>query len=389
VGWKEILAHMVVDIENTFDVLKNRLHERLGGNDPVMIQAYRGFGTQQRLYVKGRVLEDEGIRPANDNDTVWENLVNMYRRFESDEIPHARVRVRCGSEVKEVIANEEGFFEAWIEPEPPIQIEKLWQSVELELLEPLRANELPYRTEAQVLVPPLTARFAVVSDIDDTVMQTDARHLLRMARNIFLGNARTRLPFKGVAAFYRALFHGASGDEHNPLFYISSSPWNLYDLISDFFHLQDIPIGPVLFLRDLGVSEAELLPFGHRTHKLTSIRKALDLYPDLLFILLGDSGQEDPEIYAELVELYPRRIQAIYIRDVSRDPKRSQAIQMLVKKVVAEGCTLILANNTLPMAEHAVEKGWISPEALKVIREEIVKDEQPPNLVESMLEAEG
>ena len=69
-----------------------------------------------------------------------------------------------------------------------------------------------------------------------------------------------RLPFPGVAAFLRALYAGAGGGERNPLFYVSSSPWNIYDLLSEFFSLNDIPIGPVLFLRDWGLTDVELVP---------------------------------------------------------------------------------------------------------------------------------
>ncbi len=384
-SWKEILAQTVVDVENTYDRLKYRLRERLGGHDAIMIQPYRGLGSLERIYIKGRVLEDKGIQPATDNDTFWNNLVNMYRRFESDEIPFARVRVQYQGIEKEVTADEEGFFEAWIELDRPIQPGDLWQTVQLDLLAPLRKGSPPVHAEGQVFIPPPTARFAVVSDIDDTVLQTGAAHLLRLARNVFLGNARTRLPFKGVAAFYRALFHGKTGHENNPLFYVSSSPWNLYDLLSDFFHLQDIPIGPVLFLRDMGISEEEFLPIHHRAHKLTAIRKILDLYPHLPFLLLGDSGQEDPEIYQELVDDYPNRILAIYIRNVSRDLKRPEAIRKLAEKVVAAGSVLILADSTLPMAEHAVAQGWISPDALAEIRDDKRKDEAPPTPVEKLL----
>jgi phosphatidate phosphatase APP1 len=236
-----------------------------------------------------------------------------------------------------------------------------------------------------VLAPPATVRFGVISDIDDTVVQTDATHLLRMARNVFLANARTRLPFKGVAAFYAALHGGIDGRAGNPLFYVSSSPWNLYDLLLDFFALNEIPQEPVLFLRDWGLSPTELLPTGHRGHKLEAIRRVLDLYPALPFILIGDSGQEDPEIYHEVVTLYPRRILAVYIRNVSRDPRRPESIRALAEQVVAAGSTLILAENTLPMAEHAAEQGWIAREQLPIIWTEKEADEAPPGPVEALL----
>ncbi len=387
-SWRNLIGLVASNVEETFDDLKYGLGRRLGGDDPIKIVSYRGYGTRTKLYVKGRVLEDQGLTPPEDSDSVWENLLNMYRRFATDEIPGARVRLRLGEAELEVTANEEGFFEAWLEPAEPLPADLLWAKVEVELLSPQRQGHGPVRTAAEVLVPPASARFGVISDIDDTVVRTNNTSLLLMARTVFLGNARTRLPFEGVAAFYRALLAGAAGQAGNPLFYVSSSPWNLYDLLVDFFQVQDIPAGPI-FLRDWGVSQQELLPLGHRSHKLAAIRQIMELYDPLPFILLGDSSQQDPEIYHELVNLYPHRILAIFIRNVNREPERLEAIEALAREVIAAGSTLILADNTLPLAEYAAEQGWISPATLPHIQAEKEIDAGPPGPVEALLADEA
>jgi phosphatidate phosphatase APP1 len=385
--WKEILTKMVADAESQMDTLRYRLQAALGGPGPVKIVTYRGYGTAEQLYLRGRVLEDKYIPEAEQNDRFWENLLYMFRRMESDEVPHARLMARFQGQELEIEADEEGYFEVTVTPSAPLAPDHLWHSVELELLSPIprKQEQLPVKASGEVLVPPPTARYVVVSDIDDTVLQSDATHLIKMARHVFLGNAHTRLPFPGVAALYRALFHGKSGDEMNPLFYVSSSPWNLYDLLSQFFHLQDIPIGPVLFLRDWGISEDEILPTGHHKHKIGVIRRMLESYRNMPFILVGDSGQADPEIYAELVEQYPERIQAVYIRNVSHDLKRPEAIRDLAKKVVEAGSALVLADDSLTIAQHAVEQGYIPVEALAAIGLEKEKDEAPPTAIEKML----
>ena len=176
----------------------------------------------------------------------------------------------------------------------------------------------------------------MISDIDDTVVLTGATSPLRMARTVFLGNARTRAPFPGVAAFYAALQHGVGRADFNPLFYVSSSPWNLYGLLTEFLTLRKIPLGP-LMLRDWGINEREVLPTGHAGHKLEAIRKIMELYPDLPFILLGDSGQEDPEIYHRVVHDHPSRILAVYIRNVHPAPDRITAVRKLAEEVERAG----------------------------------------------------
>jgi phosphatidate phosphatase APP1 len=383
-GWKKVIAETVSDAEDQFDLIKYRLRERLGGRNPITILPYRGYGGADRLYLKGRVLEERDIAAAGDNDTIWENLVNMYKRFKSNEIPNARLLARFQGVEQQVETDLEGYFEVWMQPAEPLPPDNQWVTLELELLHPLREGYPPVSAEGQILVPPPAAQFGVISDIDDTVVQTDATNLIRMARTVFLGNARTRLPFPGVAAFYRALHRGPGGNGLNPLFFVSSCAWNMYDLLEQFFQIEDIPLGP-LMLRDWGINENEFLPIRHKEFKSEAIQQIMDFYEELPFILVGDSGQEDPEIYYEMVRNYPRRIPAVYIRNVSQDLTRTADIERLAQEILAAGSTLILADNTLPMAEHALEKGWIAPEAVKEIRLEKELDEAPPGLLEKLL----
>lgn len=376
-GWQKNLASMLAKVEGGFDRLKADLGARLGERDPIIITPYLGYGSADRLYLKGRVLENEGIRSALVEDSLWDNLVNMYRRFASDEIPGARVQAQFDGQVVEITTDEEGFFDLWIEPKRAPAANTPWQSIDLQLLAPLR-HEAPVTAKGLVLVPH-QPQFGVISDLDDTVVHTNATTLLKMARIVFLGNAYTRLPFPGVAAFYRALQQGHNGTMANPLFYVSSSPWNLFDLLQDFLILQDIPLGPIL-LRDWGLTETEILPTGHRDHKLAAIRQILDLYADLHFILIGDSGQEDPEIYTEIVGDYGHRICAVYIRNVTLDNvARPGAIQTLAGEVRRAGSDLLLVDDTQAAARHAVAQGWVRSTVLDEIAGAVAEDQGTPS----------
>jgi phosphatidate phosphatase APP1 len=373
-NWRHILIQLANSAEGRLDRLKRTLDQRWG-DEPVCIVPYQGYGTRDCLFLKGRVLEDRGIRPADETDSAWRNLRNMYRRFDSDEIPGARVLARIGSVEQIVVADDDGFFETRLVPNPPLPRDRLWHTIELVLLEPQPASESQIRVTGRVLVPPPNSRFGVISDIDDTVIQTNATSMVRMLRATFLENARTRLPFPGVAALYRALQSGTAGATLNPLFYVSSSPWNMYDMLEEFFAIQRIPSGPLL-LRDWGFSPlGSQSPLHHRKHKLETICQILDTYPALQFLLIGDSGQEDPEIYREVVGRYPNRILAIYIRNVSRGAKRISAIQALAGEVAAAGSTLVLADETLAAAQHAARQGWIAPQELDELVAAIAADQ--------------
>jgi phosphatidate phosphatase APP1 len=120
----------------------------------------------------------------------------------------------------------------------------------------------------------------------------------------------------------------------------------------------------LLFLREWGLTVQSPLPRRGKGHKLELIRNMLALYRDLPFVLVGDSGQRDPEIYAQVVREHPGRVLAVYVRNVSRDPDRVRAIEALALQVAGAGSALVLASDSSAMAEHADVHGLIAHGAL-------------------------
>jgi phosphatidate phosphatase APP1 len=343
------------------------------GDDPFEILAHRGFGNGTRAYVYGRALELRKVSVSTDSDSTLRNLLNTYRRADADPLPFARISIECAGRSTPCTADDEGFFTACIDL-PLASEDGEWNDYEVSLIAPLRPGVERVTGKGEILVPPATARFGIISDIDDTVIQSRVSNFIQAARTVMLGNARTRLPFPGVAAFYRALRKGASGDEKNPIYYVSSSPWNIYDVIAEFMDIQKIPRGP-LILRDWDISWNALMASRHADHKSAAIRNIVQLHPEMQFILIGDSSQQDPEIYRRIVAEFPNRVKAIYIRDVTLSAERSASVKKLADEVLAAGSTLVLVEHTLDAAKHAAAQGWIDAAALPEIGEEKRADE--------------
>jgi phosphatidate phosphatase APP1 len=327
---------------------------------PIVVDAYRSYGNRDRVFVRGRVLADPGVSRAAPEDRWWRNLNRTWRRMRSREVPHARVTIRFQGSETEAIANAEGHIHTWIVPGSPPSPDRLWHDAALEVVHPPAAGSSQGATS--VLVPSPIARLGIVSDIDDTVIQADVARLLSMVTDVAFGSAHTRAPFPGVAAFFRAL-HAGTGPVPNPVFYVSNGPWNLYDVFEHFLELRGIPPGPVE-LRDWGAPWREVRRIGRYEHKLESIRRIFRTLPDLPLLLIGDSGEDDPEIYRDLVREFPARVPAVYIRDVSRDPLRRREIADLAGEVDSAGSALVLADDTLAAARHAADHGWIEPDAV-------------------------
>lgn len=370
-----------VRAEARFESLKAELARRLGlESSDVHIQPYRGYGTRERFHLSARVLRGRPLDPAVDDQGLWDNILDAYRRFESDEVPGALLEVRYGPVRGTHSTDDEGYLhldlavpaEA-VGPEP-------WQEVELSLALPDDPGGR-IRARLPVLVPAAEAEVGVISDVDDTVLITGATSLLSTARLTFLHNARTRLPFKGVGGLYRALEAGSDGTRKNPFFYVSSSPWNLYDLLVDFFRHHRLPRG-VFLLRDLGLTEEHWVTGGH-DHKREKIEAILGTYPHLPFVLLGDSGQEDPEIYARVAADFPGRIRAIYIRDVT-GPPRDAEVRAVAERTRAEGTPMLLVRDSLEAARDAVERGLMAEEALETVRVARDRDQARPTPEEAL-----
>ena len=374
-NWTAGLDALLGELDRNLRGAVKRVRATLG-ESPLEVICYRGFANADAAVVLGRVVASRRVGPSSAGDSALRNLLNTYRRVDSDPVPFAELAIEYAGAATTVRADDEGFFEATLTLPPEAANREPgdeWSSCRTELLAPTRTGGA-IGGRAELLRPPRSATLGVISDIDDTVIQSRVSSFLLAARTLAMENARTRLPFPGVAAFYRALRDGASGSDRNPVFYVSSSPWNVYDVITEFMELQGLPRGPVL-LRDWDITFGALSSSRHFDHKGAAIRRILTMYPRLPFILIGDTSQHDPEIYRRIVSEFPGRIRAVYIRDVNLDEARSTAVRTLADEIRADGSALVLAEDTLGPATHAAEAGWISAAALPFVREDKLADE--------------
>lgn len=336
----------------------------------LMLMPYTGYATDIRLVVRGRVIRERKTTLLEPHTSVWRNFVALVRLLNSAEVPRATVCAHFRSRDHEAVTDREGYFAFNIVLDRRCERDV---EIDLRLVAPSAADGQPVVARAAICVPPVSARFGVISDIDDTIVWTHAGNRRRMLWTLARSNAATRKPLAGVAALYRALHDGVAGDEGNPIFYVSSGPWNLYPPLIDFLRINGIPRGPV-FMKDWGrhtLSEWR----DHGTHKLASIREIMSAFAHLPFILVGDSGEQDPEIYREVVREFPARVGAIYIRSVSAGPARFAEIERIADDVRSAGSNLILVTDSETAAIHETRTGRINRARLELVRldEEIEK----------------
>jgi phosphatidate phosphatase APP1 len=339
------------------------------GRGTVAINCYRGYGSAREIFLIGRVFRQPGYHPGRRRGSLRRDLVAALWRLFRYGMRDAVLTVRFGGQAQTVTTDGDGYFRVRLALDKPPG-DGLWHPMEIALAEPAGTGAA---ARGEVFVPPAGARTLVISDIDDTVVHTGVANKLAMLWRLFFVGAHSRVAFPGVAAFYRAL-HDGQGGEVNPMLYVSRGPWSIYEVMTEFFRQHRIPVGPVLFLREWGLTLQRPLPRRARDHKISLIRHMLAIYDDLPVVLIGDSGQHDAELYAGVVRDHPGRVRAVYIRDVSRDSRRTAAIAGLARQIEAGGSTLVLAADSGAMARHAAEIGLIREDALPGILDAVERE---------------
>lgn len=332
------------------------------GRGGVVLQPYRGYGSPDRVFVIGRAFwqsTEAGAEPSEYRDIL--------RRIRRRPVRGARIRARFQGADCEVETDQDGYFRVDMAPGGPLPPGR-WHRMELSMAAPAQLTAV-----AEVYVPPPASRFVVVSDIDDTVMHTGVVNTAAMLWHLFVSDAEDRTAFPGVSHLYRAL-HAGLGDEGNPMLYVSRAPWGIYEILEEFFHRHGIPEGPVMFLREWGISWKSPLPRRAKDHKQLLIEAMMELYAGMPFVLIGDSGQHDPEIYRQITERHPGRVLAVYIRDVvARGPERAAEIRAMAETAKAAGAHLVLASDSAAMAEDAARLGLLPAAAVAAVQERVAE----------------
>ena len=151
---------------------------------------------------------------------------------------------------------------------------------------------------------------SVISDIDDTVKIT---HVLEQK---MLWEATFYKPFEpvaGMSAAYQDLAGNAAG-----VHYVSSSPWHLAQPLLEFLGASKLPVSSIALkqIRLKDRTALDMIKPGRET-KPPQIEAILVRYPGRRFILIGDSGEDDPEVYAEALRKHPAQIAKVYIRNIT------------------------------------------------------------------------
>jgi phosphatidate phosphatase APP1 len=302
----------------------------------------------------------------------WRNLRDSWRRFDSDPVGGVEVEVEFRGQKARALSDAEGYYTLRL-PVGESRSPQLWEMASATLGGKGKVFLQP------VQCVPQQAAFGIISDIDDTILESKVTKWRTAVQLALLHNARTRKPLEGVAGLYQALQRGLGGHGPNPVFYVSASPWNLYDLLEDFLDLNDIPQGPLL-LRDVDLDRISWSGASQARAKVEGMKLLIGRYPSLRWLLVGDSGQVDAQLYAELALEHPGRVLAVYIRDI--DPEAESGydhfVDTHIARLAGSGVAMLRVGDSNAIAAHARSLGLIDAGELPGVAREVRKDQARP-----------
>lgn len=282
------------------------------GKQPGVIP-YIGYGGQDWVRVLGRVLylrPGPGPEPRRRRrlrlrlrpDVVQIARVRGWRSFTSLHVPGHTVTVSIdGTPIAEVIADSGGVIDSIVR----VSLPPGWHTLTLQ-------TALSEAVHAPVFIVDPTARFGLISDVDDTILNTALPKPFVAAWNSFVLDEHARTSTPGMSVLYDHLVAGHSG---SPVIYLSTGAWNVAPALSRFLERNLYPMGPLL-LTDWGPTHDRWFRSG-KEHKLRELARLAAEFPQIKWLLIGDDGQHDEALYQEFAQRHPKNVAAVAIRQLS------------------------------------------------------------------------
>lgn len=320
------VRHGAARLEDWIHEVRERWARRRG-HVPTVVP-YTGYGSTEWVRVFCRVLL---AKPASAEGTSKrrrrrrEQGIRGWRSFTSVPVGDVRVAIEVGGERIEVVADRGGVIDTRV----PARLEPGWNRAVLQV-------EGSEPVEAPIWVVAPDVDFGIVSDIDDTVMVTALPRPFVAFWNTFVLDEHARSPTPGMAVLYERLVRQHPG---SPVVYLSTGAWNVAPTLTRFLSRNLYPAGPIL-LTDWGPTHDRWFRSG-REHKSDNLRRLAEEFPDVRWLLIGDDGQHDEDLYASFAAEHPERVAAVAIRELS----------------VGEA---VLAGGRSKAEQHGADVPWVS-----------------------------
>lgn len=326
-------------------------------NKSVTLKIYQGYGHTHHLVVYGHLLRGKQAVRERFTHNVLYNIKHLIHLFRIHPVPNATIRLQHASQVMETRTQADGFFEFH------------WQSA-AELTAGYHTITVSYFDEYNRIIEqvsgklyiPHSVQMGIISDIDDTILISYSSRMLKRLRVLFTRQPRSRKTFSDIVHYFNLLSQSHTTiQQPNPFFYVSSSEWNLYDDLTEFFSHNQLPAGVLLLNKIKQWHQLGSTGLTQHHNKQVRIERIMRMFPKQRFILYGDNSQHDPDIYVSIAQQFPQNVIALYIRCVN--PHKQAVTTQILSKLEGTNIHTLLFNHTREAMLHSAAIGLLSADA--------------------------
>ncbi|GAC1378751.1 MAG: App1 family protein [Ginsengibacter sp.] len=335
------------------DQIRNRLLFWLRLTDKPVIRVYNSYGNNLNVTIIGHVLRFGPMPRRHYRKFFLPNMLAVFRLFMVKPWKGATVKTEWEGITYFTTTESDGFYKLEFTPENPVA--PGWHKIKVVIDD----ENSGYGMGHGELYIPYRYQYAFISDIDDTFLISHSSKLRRRLYVLFTKHARSRRPFEGVVNHYKLLSeNNAIKGTYNPFFYVSSSEWNLYDFIVEFSFSNGLPKGVFLLNQLKTLTQVFLTGQNKHSTKFFRIVRLIEAFPQQQYVLFGDDSQEDPSIYASIVEHFPGKVFAIYIRHVHHSHKNE--VNIILDRILNNGVACCYFTHSSEAIIHSKKIGLIN-----------------------------
>jgi len=286
------------------------------------IEVYNAYGNERQLFIQGRTLVKKKFRQVKKDDGWLSNLWRRARQIEGNEIEEAKIKATIKNQSYEIKGDDEGYFDFHIKSK--VLLSTGYEPIDLKI----ENNPTAHKTQATI-INSQKKLLGIICDIDDTVMISNVPNKFKLAMNTLFKNYKQRKAVPTMAKRLKKLLAENPKDAPSTLFFLSGSPQQLFNPIKSFLAYNHFPKYTIILKKAHGDHTDPLT--DQLAYKSQKIERLIQLYPNMEWVMFGDSGEKDKEVYELMKKRYPTKVKRFYIRNVDTGEIKEYPIKRLTQ----------------------------------------------------------
>ena len=270
------------------------------------VVVYHAYGNEQQVIVQGRMERKREFKPVSKEDGWVRNLWRRVKQVKADDIESADINLSINHERFKTKGDDEGYFEFNVKTKQRLKMG--YQKIILQL----KDNQNLHETNATIIDS--TPLVGIISDFDDTLIVSEVTDKISLGINTMFKNYKQRVIVPTMLERFTKILTQNPKGTPSTLFILTGSPQQLFTPIEQFLNYHHFPKYTLILKKAHGENQDPLTDqFAYKTQK---IERLIKLYPNMKWIMFGDSGEKDTEVYKAIKEKYPKKVLEYYVRDV-------------------------------------------------------------------------